>query len=179
MIRLIRFLKPNTYNLKPHNGFTLIELLVAIALFSVVVSIAVGGFVRALRTQRQVVALIAANSNASLVIEQIAREVRTGVNFSCIGAFQSGGSCGEMQFINAEGDEVIYRFTDQAIQKGENGSFRKLTGENVSIQYLFFRIPDDPLYPPRITISIGVSAKIAGISPGITRFQTTVSARQF
>ena len=66
------------------SAFTLVEMLVAIALFSVVVSIAVGGFTRALRTQRQVIALIAANSNMSLALEQMAREMRTSINFSCV-----------------------------------------------------------------------------------------------
>ena len=63
------------------SGFTLIELLVAIALFSIVVTIASSGFVNALRTQRQVASLISTESNVTLVLEQIAREVRTGYLF--------------------------------------------------------------------------------------------------
>ena len=58
------------------SGFTLVELLVAIGVFSILISVAVGTFARALRTQRQTAALIAANSNASLVLEQMAREIR-------------------------------------------------------------------------------------------------------
>jgi prepilin-type N-terminal cleavage/methylation domain-containing protein len=63
------------------SGFTLVELLVAIALFSVVVAIATSGFVNALRTQRQVASLISTQSNVTLVLEQMAREVRTGYLF--------------------------------------------------------------------------------------------------
>jgi len=62
-------------------GFTLIESLVSVGIFSVVVSIAAGGFVQALQTQRQLEGLISANSNAGLVIEQMAREIRTGRAF--------------------------------------------------------------------------------------------------
>lgn len=54
------------------------ELLVAIALFSILVTIGVGGFAKALRTQREVAGLLAAESNASVALEQIAREIRTG-----------------------------------------------------------------------------------------------------
>ncbi len=54
---------PKKYKAGSRAGFTLVELLVAIALFSIAVSVAVGGFVRVLRTQRQIVALIAANSS--------------------------------------------------------------------------------------------------------------------
>jgi prepilin-type N-terminal cleavage/methylation domain-containing protein len=63
------------------SGFTLIELLVAIALFSIVVAIASSGFVSALRTQRQVASLISTQSNVTLVLEQMAREERTGYLF--------------------------------------------------------------------------------------------------
>ncbi len=59
-------------------GFTIVELLVAIALFSILVTIGVGGFVNALHTQRQVAGLLAAESNASVTLEQMAREIRTG-----------------------------------------------------------------------------------------------------
>ena len=64
--------------LKNKRGFTLIESMVAVAIFSVVVSLAAGGFVQALQTQRRLEGLIAANSNAGLVMEQMAREIRTG-----------------------------------------------------------------------------------------------------
>jgi prepilin-type N-terminal cleavage/methylation domain-containing protein len=62
-------------------GFTLVELLVSIALFSILVSIAAGGFVNALRTERQAAAMMAAESNVSIALEQMAREMRTGYLF--------------------------------------------------------------------------------------------------
>jgi prepilin-type N-terminal cleavage/methylation domain-containing protein len=63
------------------HGFTLVEMLVAIAIFSIVVAIGVGGFVHALRTQREISALIATETNASTALEQMAREIRTGELF--------------------------------------------------------------------------------------------------
>jgi prepilin-type N-terminal cleavage/methylation domain-containing protein len=73
----------NPYRRQKNNkkGFTLVEVLVAMGIFAIVVAIATGGFVSSLRTQRQVASLISAQSNASLVLEQIAREVRTGFLF--------------------------------------------------------------------------------------------------
>jgi prepilin-type N-terminal cleavage/methylation domain-containing protein len=63
------------------SGFTLVELLITIALFTIIVSIAVGGFTNALKTQRQVSSLIATQSNVSLALEQMTREIRTGYLF--------------------------------------------------------------------------------------------------
>ena len=62
-------------------GFTMIELLVAMGLFVVVMGIASTVFVQSLRAQRSIVALMAANDNASLSLEQMMREIRTGSNF--------------------------------------------------------------------------------------------------
>jgi prepilin-type N-terminal cleavage/methylation domain-containing protein len=74
-------MKKRCYHQSNKKGFTLIELLVSIGIFSIVVAIATGGFVNSLRTQRQVSSLISAQSNASLVLEQMAREIRTGYLF--------------------------------------------------------------------------------------------------
>ncbi len=68
--------------LKTSNAFTIIELLVAMGLFIILMGITAGSFVKAMRTQRAIVALMAANDNASLTLEQIAREIRTGSNFT-------------------------------------------------------------------------------------------------
>jgi len=62
-------------------GFTLVELLVSIALFSVLVSIAAGGFVRALRSERQITAMVSTESNISIALEEMTREMRTGYLF--------------------------------------------------------------------------------------------------
>jgi len=62
-------------------GFTLVELLITVGLFVVVITIAVGGFTNAIRTERQVSSLISAQSNISLALEQMSREIRTGYLF--------------------------------------------------------------------------------------------------
>src|SRR5262249_39846319 len=63
------------------SAFTLIELLVAIALFSTLVAIATGGFVNALRSERQASAMMAAESNVDIALEEMAREMRTSYLF--------------------------------------------------------------------------------------------------
>lgn len=193
-IKLNSFRDLKAWQKAADSGYTLIELLVAIGLFLVVVTIAVGGFTRALRTQRQVQQLIAAQSNVSLAIEQMAREIRTGTNF-CDGTVVDGASmtCSsvtdpvELKFRNALGKIVAYRLKAGAIERGVRDvvggtvNFQKITGENANIQYLNFRLfgnrPGSD-YPPRITISLGVSPRgDVGISSVTVDLQTTVSAR--
>lgn len=160
-------------------GFTLVELLVAITLFSIAVSVAVGGFVRALRTQRELIALIAANSNASLAIEQMAREIRTGASFSVSPAGDS------LSFMNANEENIIYNL-DKSTSPGSHGVLMRtagnnspepVTASNVNINYLFFTSLNSGQYPPRITVNIGVSGVLPELQGNITNIQTTVSSR--
>lgn len=162
--------------MKKREGFTIVELLVAITLFSIAVSVAIGGFVRALRTQRQLVALIAANSNASLAIEQMAREIRTGTDFVCI-----GGSigCSELKFNNANGESVTYRELNGGLERAVSNNFSQVTASNVEIRYLSFILFGSNQYPPRITVNIGVGGKNSELQNMVTNIQTTISSRGF
>ncbi len=162
------------YKIK-EKGFTMVELLVAMSLFVVFVVISSGSFVRALRTQRAIVSLIAANDNASLVIEQMAREIRTGSNFSLSGNV--------LVFVNAYNISVTYRLDSEtnAIERSEEGNdFKPITAANVKINKLNFYLLgqlDGDGYPPRVTISLSVSPNIPTIQNVSTNFETTISAR--
>jgi prepilin-type N-terminal cleavage/methylation domain-containing protein len=163
--------------LRAGGGFTLVELLVSIGLFSVITSIAVGGFVSVLRSERQAAGLLAANSNVSLSIEQMAREMRTGYNFC------TARNCllSELNFRNARGDEVTYRLQNGAIERQVNaGAFQKITADNVEVKYLKFYLQGREAgdgEQPRITIVVGVSSKEPGVAGNVSNLQTTVSAR--
>ena len=154
----------------------MVELLVAMSLFIIFVVIASGSFIRALRTQRAIVALIAANDNVSLSLEQMVREIRTGSNFS-----SSANS--NLTFTNAYGIQVTYQLNSETmtIERGERGAnFRPLTATNVKINKLNFYLHGYLVgdgYPPRITIVLSASPNIPTIQNISTNFQTTVSAR--
>ncbi len=161
-----------------HKGFTIIELTIAMGLFIILMGIAMGSFVRAMRTQRAIVALMTANDNASLALEQMAREIRTSSTFV-------KNSPSELQFDNAYGIEVVYRLNSNAIERGETNpsgltTYKKITADNVRINNfsitLFGQNPGDG-YPPRITISISATGTDSSLQDVSTNIQTTISAR--
>ena len=147
-------------------GYTLIELLVSLGVFSIVITIAVGGFVRALNTQKQATALMSVNTNVAAAIELMAREIRTATSFSSL-------SPTILNFVNANGESVSYALVGDAIHK--NGG--QITDNNVSVEYLNFQVIDIVNYPKRINVSLGISPKERGVEFGIINIQTTISSR--
>jgi prepilin-type N-terminal cleavage/methylation domain-containing protein len=180
------------------SGYLLIELLVAMTVFSIIVIIAVGSFVNVLRTQRQVAALSAAESNLGIVMEEMAREMRTGYLFctntngtldstcGCSPFESESGSeevCSDLKFTNAEGDNVEYFLnTSGTLEKSVNvAAPQEITGNNVKVKYfnfiLFGNTPGDH-WNPRVTITVGIHPNDAALSGNVLNLETTVSARQ-
>ena len=173
-------------NLPKVSGFTTIELLVAMVLFVVLLSIAASGFINSLRTERSIVSLINANNNASLVLEQIAREMRTGYKFQLV-------SSNEIQFLDAREQTIHYRLNAGAIQRGVDSgsgiSYESLTSGTVKItnfSIVFCPDPQNPNqpqcsltgdFPPRITIGMSVSTTNKSLEGISTNIQTTISPR--
>lgn len=160
------------------SGFTLLELVVAISLFLMVVALSTGVFVNALRTQREILKITAANGNVSQAIEQIAREIRTGHDFQ-------NSTQSEIKFINYRGDRVGYRMidggligrcADPIVLCTDSDTYTPITSEKVRVSTVNFRymgISKTDDLPTRVTIVIGVE----GIKGVENYFQTTVSSK--
>lgn len=110
-------------------GVTLVEFLVAFGIFTFLITIASGSFIRSVRIQRAALQLMAVNDNMGITIEQMMREMRTGYNF-CTGASplsdvrfagkcpDAGAGSSELQFVTAGNVVTRYRIKGTAIQKG-------------------------------------------------------------
>lgn len=155
------------------SGLTIIELVVAVGIFSLVIVMVVGIFVLAITTERHITALKKVDDNIRFTIESMAREIKTGKNFS------SGASL--LSFTNAKSESVIYRLNANAIEKSSDGgtSYSAVTSSEVTINYLNFYLTGqaggDGL-EPRITITIGATSQVGNKSANL-KVQTTVSQR--
>lgn len=169
------------------NGFTIVELLVAMSLFLTVTGIATAGFIKAIRSQRAISNLIEVDNNASLTLEQMAREVRTGYTFNKI-------SDTELQFASARGQKVGYRLNEEAIERAfkdgvtseiDNSDYKKITADNVRITNFKITLSGESsgdALQPRVTVNltVGLSESAAantGLESVSTNIQTTISSR--
>lgn len=151
----------------------MVELVVAVGIFGLVVTVVFGVFGLALTSQRRIIALKNVEDNARFSIELMAREIRTGRNFS--------GGIGSLSFINAKSESVIYRLNSNVIEKSSDGgiSFLPVTGPETIIDYLNFYLAGQAAgdgLQPRITITIGATSRINNQSANL-KVQTTISGR--
>lgn len=198
-----------THNKNGKNkGFTLVETIIAIGLFSTLVAIAVGAFVNAIRTEREVGNLISAQSNVSLAIEQMAREARTGYLFchkpdytlgeqntpdpdcGCtVNLSNNVWTCSALDFLNAQSEDVVYSNSSPSgtlMRKDnlENGGVAEpLTGDDVTVKNLQFILRgqlEGDGWSPFITVSLAISPSSTDpvVASTTLYFQTSVSSRQ-
>jgi len=169
-------------------GFTIVEMLVAMSLFTVIISITTSIFIRSLRTQRYANALLAANSNASLAMEQMARDIRTGSKFC-----QDTGSvtdCGniingayeKLSFSSATRGTITYArdASSGALTQTIYGKEAPITASNVTVKKLSFYVQGNILndsQAARITIVLQISAPGTPFADSAINLQTTVSSR--
>lgn len=84
------------------SGFTLIEIIVSLALFSVVVTIAVGALLILIASNRQLQNEQSVLSNLSFALDSMTREIRTGSNYYCAASQnQNSGSPGRRLFADS------------------------------------------------------------------------------
>lgn len=160
-------------NNNKESGLTMIELIVSVGIFSLVVGMTIGTFILALASQRRIIALRNVEDNTRFTIEVIAREIRTGVNFS------GGGSA--LSFTNAAGQSVVYRLNSNAIEKSINGgsTYSAVTGSEITVNYLNFYLAGQAIgdgLQPRITVVIGITGQVGNQTANL-KVQTTISER--
>ncbi len=169
-------------------GYTVVELMVSVAIFALAMTLATGAFVKSLRTERAVNELASLNSNASLVLEAIAREIRTGYDFTgsdrALGCVTPQGDT--LQFTSASrGNTVIYRWNKDSsgsIEREEceitdctSAVFETLTDENMAVTKFCTHLVNENV--PRVTVLFSMGLKDNNAIEKEVHFQTTISSR--
>ena len=184
-------MKNRLKNLKDSSGFTLTELIVAMSVFIISTTIISGVFVRAVRTQRQVSQLMAINSDASLIIERMAREIRSGYDFELSG----DAICGSAGIIfdtlvftrpkRTATTTIAYRWdaVSGVVERAEkiggnltNDDYGVLNASQTKIGRLCFIKMQTGDNPWRITVILTVGSQDDQLASE-THLQTTVSSR--
>lgn len=129
-------------------GFTLVEMLVSLTIFAVAIAISVGAFTVVLKGQRNGLASQAVQDNASVLTELMAREIRTGDNFSIPGVsspnplaqdppgVHQGSS---FAFTNQHGQNIVYRVTGERLEREVNGVSNPVSPSTAKLKIKNFR----------------------------------------
>lgn len=190
-------LNPKPYWLVANGGFTLVEMLVAVSLFSIVMVVSVGTLIVLLSAAGVAQTAQSLTSNLSFAFDSMSRNIRTGYEYYCTGTVTPDGNSlpsgtqdcedGNSVFVFTEGqsgNRIAYRFdsaTEALYQKVEDGSWLRLTSEEIAIDAFQFILVgslggDETQPTARMLLSARAAAGIAEINP--IYLQTTVTSKQ-
>jgi prepilin-type N-terminal cleavage/methylation domain-containing protein len=91
-------------------GYSLIEMIVSVGIFSVVMLVSTSAYLSLISLDRQARATSDVMSNLTFVVDSMSRNIRTGRSY-CI----SGCTSNSFSFVNAEGETVVYAYTNGTI----------------------------------------------------------------
>ena len=177
---------------KIYNGFTLIEMLVAVALFSIISTLAFTAlyYIMDASTKTKTIKLVVNNLNMTL--ESMSRELRVGYDYTCNRGTMpiSGGSdCSSgasiLAFKTKDGNNAYFRYNSisKTIERkvsGKDTNAVSLIGDDVQIDKFKF-------YVTGTTSGDNVQPKVLMVLEGSTKrhdvdtifnIQTTVSQRK-
>lgn len=173
-------------SVRENKGTTLIETLLALSIFSIFITVAIGGFVQSLSNQRLVLRLMSSTDAMVFSLEQMIREMRTGTNFA-VGNNNLQFERADEEFGLPTTKLVRYEWDNsrkilirtKSNLDGGSAVSEPITPEDVEVSHFSaeaFR--EHTPGPYRITVVIGISASEK--KTVITNYvQTTISSRVF
>ncbi len=132
-------------------GFTLIELMVAVAIFTIVATIALGALLSMTQANRKSQTISSVLNNLDAALEGMTRNIRTGYDYHC--GTPTGYDCLTggtfFQFTGPSGNVLVYKFDNSAAcnqTTATKGCILRST--NGGTTFL-------PITPPEVIISAG------------------------
>lgn len=168
-------------------GFTLIEMIVSIGLFSLVMLVVTAAYLTIIALDREARTTNEVVANLSFATESMARNIRTGTQYSCAGA--GNGSCSQFSFRDADGQQITYLLkNDGTIAQCSSGtctpasiSAVSLTDPRIKIQSLTFLVRGvgtGEATPTQPWVVINIRGTLAGNKGHTVDFSVQTGATQ-
>lgn len=143
-------------------GFTFIEGLIYIAMLAFMMTIVIASLVGISRVYRQVRIIELVHSNASTIVEQIAREIRISVSTDIAGSiFDSDNGILKLNSVDLNGDNktVTFSLNSGRVELTENATnLGPITSNHATVSSLYFEHINDSSAEAikfSVTLSVG------------------------
>lgn len=180
---------------KNNKGFTLIEMLVAVALFSIVLVVAMGAILTVIDANRKAQTLSSVMTNLNFAIESMTRSIKTGVDPELSGSGQIiTVDANDLSSNSFNRQKVVFSRLEDSDGRGSivrkigNKDFIPITAPEVDITSLSFSLNGDdgrtgPYTPPDFKqpvtlIAVEGVVKISNDIESNFKIQTSVSQRR-
>lgn len=184
-------------------GFTLVEMMVAVAIFAIVMTVALGALLSMSESDRKAQTLKSVINNLNFALDSMSRSIRTGSVYHCDssqGSLTAPRDCeatgaSSLAYQPALGGTVIYRLeTSSAVLCGQTGqigcivrstdggvTYGAITSSEVYINSLTFYVngAESAFVQPKATILISGVVKVSGMQTSPFNLQTSVTQRLY
>jgi prepilin-type N-terminal cleavage/methylation domain-containing protein len=187
------------------NGFTLIEMMVSVAIFSIVMVVALGSLLAISAADRKAQTLKTVMDNLSFAMEGMSRTIRTGVNYHCDTTNMTGSTLAPQDcpgniigaqyfaFIANDGTYTAYCLNNNQIWRQRSNTmgglktscsaldgFLPITAPEIVISNLSFYVKGAPLgdgIQPKTTMILNGFVNINSTAATAFALQATVTQR--
>lgn len=188
----------------PPRGFTLIETIVSVAIFAIVMTIALGSLLAMIESDRKAQTLKSVINNLNFSMDSMTRSIRTGEDYHCdaaVGTITAARDCGGVPATSfvykpVVGNTTIYRLESSnaalcgqpAARVGcitrstDNGvTYSAITSPEVYIQALKFYVTgaENPNLQPKVTVLIAGEVTVSASQKSPLNLQTSVTQRLY
>ena len=185
-------------SLNINRGFTLVEMMVSVAIFSIVMVIALGSLLAMSESDRKAQTLKSVINNLNFSLDSMSRSIRTGAVYHCDITQGSAGAARDcantpatsFAYQNAAGATVYYCLGSgtacgsggASILRSVDGvNYTAITSSEVSISALKFYVTgaESAVVQPKVTILLSGTVTVSGTQNSMFNLQTSVTQRLY
>ncbi|MCR4284010.1 MAG: type II secretion system GspH family protein [Parcubacteria group bacterium] len=151
-------------------GFTILEMIVAIAVFTVVMTMAMESILNINDAQKKIESFRSVSDNLNFALDAMSREIRTGDNYSSTGDTFS--------FINARLENITYQLSGNQLIRSDGVNEFPLTDSKISIDSLAFDLRGESSgdnFQPIVRINLSASSGVKEKEQSKIELQASVS----